>query len=792
MRILFYLWNITRHETLPRHIATSVCLGIFLGFSPLLTPQAVLGWFLFFILRNHWMVTLVAAFFSMLGSVLLTYPFHSLGYSLLVKSPSLHRLWAGLYHSPLFPFTQFNNSVILGELTVFLILCIPIYLVTYQFFKKVSVPLAEWYSRTRLRSSLRFTALYQQFQEYEEHPERNHVRIEHSARGFFRPWGWVVPTGLVAAVALYVAFFLDSQIKATLETYLSQVNGAKVSIKELTTNIFLGKFQMTGLQFAHHVQPSKNILEVDSISARFYVMPLLAGKFVCRDIQVDGVQTGTHRESFGALDSDELVSASGPGLLDRVVVGQFAPLRRSLGDTPLRKLGILTMGLGTQERVEDLKSQLATTKKIEQLRDAYTQTMSQYEKNWEIHQSNQWLTSLEKDLLSPDASKLSSLKESDRLSALRQLQEHRKKAEALYGVLDKELSHLSYELEHLQEPLSHDVQLVRESFGLPKLDGGDFTQALLGPRMLNYLERVGYWVDLSRRRMSTGQDYSGVMLIEQPTSRGTNVHFSKKSTFPKFLILTGAIRSRHQKQENRGEVTIHFENLTTDPPIWRKQFQAKGDFAFPGLGIQGGRIALQLDHTQQIPKEKFTFSVDALPFENWMIEQTSDLSLSVSEAVAKIDYEAQFEASNIKAHWNIRAEGARYKISTRFGLLQRTLEDALAPFSHVTTSGEVQGTFQEPTFLISSNLGESLAQAIQSRLKHSLGAVEDTITQSILDLVEYSRRTTFDHVAESKLHAQTELASHLNSLENLQKKIEQKSNRLARQGTSSRKPASKK
>jgi uncharacterized protein (TIGR03546 family) len=45
----------------------------------------------------------------------------------LLQSASLRPLWTGLYNTPLIPYTNFNNSIVLGSVVAWLLLAVPIF-----------------------------------------------------------------------------------------------------------------------------------------------------------------------------------------------------------------------------------------------------------------------------------------------------------------------------------------------------------------------------------------------------------------------------------------------------------------------------------------------------------------------------------------------------------------------------------------------------------------------------------------------------------------------------------------
>lgn len=133
----------------PRHLAAGFALGAALGLVPKGNLFAASFFLLFFFLRaDKGMAFFSAALFTPLAYAL-DGPAHRLGLALL-KAPALQGLWTALYDLPIVPLTRFNNTVVLGNLAVSLLLFVPLYL--------LGLRLAGWYNATA-RPYLEKTAL---------------------------------------------------------------------------------------------------------------------------------------------------------------------------------------------------------------------------------------------------------------------------------------------------------------------------------------------------------------------------------------------------------------------------------------------------------------------------------------------------------------------------------------------------------------------------------------------------------------------------------------------------------
>jgi len=113
-------------EGTPGQVAAGIALGAVLGLTPLMNVHNLII-FSFIVLLNvsfgggmlGW------ALFVPLG-FLLDPVFDRIGASLL-RAPSLRPLWTSWYNTPLVPYTNFNNSVVLGSVVSWLVLAVPIF-----------------------------------------------------------------------------------------------------------------------------------------------------------------------------------------------------------------------------------------------------------------------------------------------------------------------------------------------------------------------------------------------------------------------------------------------------------------------------------------------------------------------------------------------------------------------------------------------------------------------------------------------------------------------------------------
>jgi uncharacterized protein (TIGR03546 family) len=110
----------------PRHLAAGFALGALFGLVPKDNLLAALFFVLFFFLRVEKGLAVVSAFFFTPLAWAFDGPAHKLGWALL-SAPALAGLWTALYDLPIVPLTRFNNTVVLGNLVIGLLLFAPLY-----------------------------------------------------------------------------------------------------------------------------------------------------------------------------------------------------------------------------------------------------------------------------------------------------------------------------------------------------------------------------------------------------------------------------------------------------------------------------------------------------------------------------------------------------------------------------------------------------------------------------------------------------------------------------------------
>ena len=110
----------------PGQVGAGIALGAALGLTPLVELHNLIVFSLIVLLNVSFGGGMLGwALFVPLGFIL-DPVFDRIGASLLL-APSLRPLWTSMYNTPLVPYTNFNNTVVLGSVVAWLVLLVPIY-----------------------------------------------------------------------------------------------------------------------------------------------------------------------------------------------------------------------------------------------------------------------------------------------------------------------------------------------------------------------------------------------------------------------------------------------------------------------------------------------------------------------------------------------------------------------------------------------------------------------------------------------------------------------------------------
>ncbi|HTY07051.1 MAG TPA: TIGR03546 family protein [Gemmatimonadales bacterium] len=150
LKLLQSIFSTLHSEGTPGQVAAGMALGAFLGLTPLMSFHNLIVFALICLLNVSFGGAMIGwAVFTPVG-FLLDPLFDSMGHRLLLDTPSLTGLWTTLYNAPVFPLTNFNNTVVLGSLLFSTICFLPFFFFFRWGVDRYRATAGAWLMKTKL------------------------------------------------------------------------------------------------------------------------------------------------------------------------------------------------------------------------------------------------------------------------------------------------------------------------------------------------------------------------------------------------------------------------------------------------------------------------------------------------------------------------------------------------------------------------------------------------------------------------------------------------------------------
>lgn len=167
LKQIFAFFRLLNSDTGSNQLAAGLACGVILGFSPILSLQAILVLILCFFFRIQLGAAFLSAFFFKFIAWIVDPVTDQLGQWIL-ELPSLRPMLVQLYNMPIVPLTRFNNSIVMGSGAVGFILVIPLFFVFKRLIAKYRETVVAKYKQTKIWKAWAGTSFYKWYLTYEK------------------------------------------------------------------------------------------------------------------------------------------------------------------------------------------------------------------------------------------------------------------------------------------------------------------------------------------------------------------------------------------------------------------------------------------------------------------------------------------------------------------------------------------------------------------------------------------------------------------------------------------------
>lgn len=170
MLFLFKLFSnilkVLNSEESPSQLAAGFSFGAWIGLMPLQGLVPTLFVFISFLININMGFLAVAALLFKLIAFAVDPLANQLGYFLLTKIPALHPFWTQLYNMPAFPYTRFNNTIVLGSFVIGLLLLVPNYWLGLYLVSSYRTHLKAKVERWKIMKFIKASSFYKYYESY--------------------------------------------------------------------------------------------------------------------------------------------------------------------------------------------------------------------------------------------------------------------------------------------------------------------------------------------------------------------------------------------------------------------------------------------------------------------------------------------------------------------------------------------------------------------------------------------------------------------------------------------------
>lgn len=604
---------------------------------------------------------------------------------------------------------------------------------------------------------------------------------------------------LVAVLSAGVSLFKNIIIEKAITSAMQGIFGAKTDIAKVDFQFFNASLEINGLEQANKDSPMKNLFQIDSIKTSFNLTDLLRGKFHAENLSVEGVAIDTERKKSGELPIKPAKTKE-----EKQTESALSAKKQELSEEASAKLKEMFDSYNPEKMLENLQNELKSPAVASQISTDVQQKVEKWSSlPAELQEKVNAFSKNVNDIANTDFSKINDVAKLK--STLEKINSTAKSGEELKKLIEKSNSDLFSDSKAIADYSNKIQTAIKSDYALVDSKISEMKSVLspagLNEIMTNAVQSVLYqmcgkyypYVSKGLNAALSAQKSSSEKETEKSAEKtektvmtrhpGRTVFF-KQDTVPTLFIENVTASGYEYKTDNllfKGNA----KNIANNQNMTGKPTDISADFKIAG-NPNNASVKIDARTNTNSPLVTASYTGSGIPV-NADAQVFAFTSKSTIKAKMTADTNGKVSLNGVLDMNISEMTGMQFDVEK----ISELYNTALSNISRLTVDFSI-GINEDKTMTISLNNLDSLASQLTTPVVKTLTAELNSIAADARSSAEklLSEKTG---VATEKIEQFTNIKNSVNSskesVNNLQKKLEQKKKQINDQITNSTKAA---